>query len=137
MKTPNPDELKRTTTRRILLLDDEQAILIPMSRYFEKLGFAVDIASEAEEAEALISHRRYDLAILDLRLTKFSDAAGLEVLREIRKRDEHTSVIVLSAYASEAAQEEAIRLGAKAVLRKPQPLPELAQMALRLMGAWI
>lgn len=137
MKTPNPDELKRTATRRILLLDDEQAILIPMSRYFDKLGFAVDMASEPEEAEALISHRRYDLAIIDLRLTKFSDAAGLEVLREIRKRDEETIVIILSAYASDAAQDEAIRLGAKAVLRKPQPLPELAQLALGLMGASI
>lgn len=135
MKTPNPDELKRTLTRRILLLDDEQAILIPMSRYFHKLGFTVDMANEAEEAEALISHRRYDLAILDLRLTKFSDAAGLDVLREIRKRDHHTSVIILSAYASLEAQEEAVRLGADAVLRKPQPLPELAQLALALMGA--
>jgi two-component system copper resistance phosphate regulon response regulator CusR len=135
VKTPNPDELKRTLIRRILLLDDEQAILIPMSRYFSKLGFTVDMAREAEEAEALISHRRYDCAILDLRLTKFSDAAGLDVLREIRKRDHHTSVIILSAYASEAAQEEAVRLGADAVLRKPQPLPELAQLALALMGA--
>ncbi len=137
MKTPNPDELKKTATPRILLLDDEDAILVPMSRYFAKLGFTVDMASEAEEAEALISHRRYDLAILDLRLTKFSDAAGLDVLREIRRRDDHTSVIIVSAYASEAAEAEAVRLGAAAVLRKPQSLPELAQLALSLMGATI
>ena len=135
MKTPNPDGTKRPLTRRILLLDDERAILTPMARYFGKLGFTVDMASEAEEAEALISHRRYDLAILDLRLTKFSDAAGLDVLREIRKRDHWTNVIILSAYASPEAEEEAIKLGADAVLRKPQPLPELAQMALALMGA--
>lgn len=135
VKTPNPDGTKRPPTHRILLLDDETPILIPMARYFTKLGFTVDMASEAEEAEALISHRRYDLAILDLRLTKFSDSAGLTVLQEIRKRDHQTSVIILSAYASQAVEEEAARLGADAVLRKPQPLPELAQIALALMGA--
>jgi DNA-binding response OmpR family regulator len=131
---PNPEATKRVLSHRILLLDDEQAILTPMARYFGKLGFTVDMASEAEEAEALISHRRYDLAILDLRLTKFSDAAGLDVLREVRKRDHWTSVIILSAHVSQDAEEEAVRLGADAVLRKPQPLPELAQLALALMG---
>ena len=135
MKTPNPDGTRREPTHRILLLDDEKAILVPMARYFHKMGFTVDMASKAEEAEALISHRRYDLAILDLRLTKFSDAAGLDVLREIRKRDHWTSVVILSAYASPEVEEEAVRLGADAVLRKPQPLPELAQLALALMGA--
>jgi DNA-binding response OmpR family regulator len=134
VKTPNPDGPKRALTRRILLLDDERAILMPMARYFSKLGFTVDMASEAEEAEALISHRRYDLAIIDLRLTRFSDASGLDVLREVRKRDHWTNVIILSAYASPEVEEEAVSLGADAVLRKPQPLPELAQLALALMG---
>jgi two-component system OmpR family response regulator len=134
VKTPNPDNQQRTPTKRVLLLDDETAILKPMGRFFAKLGYAVDMASEAEEAEALISHRRYDLAILDLRLTKFSDAAGLDVLREIRKRDTWTSVIILSAYASAAAEAEAIRLGADAVLRKPQPLKDLSDLALSLIG---
>lgn len=135
MKTPNPDHQKRSPSRRILLLDDEAAILAPTARYFQKLGFTVDVASEAEEAEALISHRQYDLAILDLRLTKFSDAAGLDVLRELRRRDHSTSVIILSAYACPEAEAEAVRLGADAVLRKPQPLPNLAQLALALIGA--
>ena len=135
MKTPNPDGQKKAASRRILLLDDETAILAPMARYFQKLDFTVDIASEAEEAEALIAHRHYDLAILDLRLTKFSDAAGLDVLRELRRRDPSTSVVILSAYASREAEEEAVRLGADAVLRKPQPLPNLAQLALALIGA--
>lgn len=120
--------------KRLLLLDDEPAILIPMARYFRKLGCCVDMATEPEEADALIVHRRYDLAILDLRLTRFPSADGLEILREIRKRDHWTSVVILSAYASPEMEEEAIRLGADAVLRKPQPLPDLAQLAVALMG---
>jgi DNA-binding response OmpR family regulator len=135
VKTPIPTAPPDGAAKRILLLDDEEAILIPMSRYFQKLGFVVDMASEPEEADALIAHRQYDLAILDLRLTKFSDAAGLDVLREIRRRNHETSVVILSAYASPEAEAEAWRLGADAVLKKPQPLPDLAQLALALAGS--
>jgi CheY-like chemotaxis protein len=120
--------------RRILLLDDEPVILRAMARYFRKLGWTVDSASEPEEAEALTAHRRYDLAILDMRLTRFGNAEGLEVLRHIRKHDPWTGVIVLSAYVSAELEEEAVRLGADVVLRKPQPLPQLAQIVLALVG---
>jgi two-component system, OmpR family, response regulator TctD len=122
------------SAKRILLLDDEEAILLPTAKYFRGLGCTVDMAREPEEAEALISHRRYDLVILDLRVTRFGGAEGLEVLREIRRRDHGTSVIVLSAYISAEVEEEARALGADGVLRKPQPLPDLAHLAFALMG---
>jgi CheY-like chemotaxis protein len=121
--------------KHVLLLDDEEAVLLPTARYFRSLGCTVDVARESEEAEALVSHRHYDLAILDLRVTRFGGTEGLEVLREIRRRDHATSVIVLSAYISLEVEEEARALGADGVLRKPQPLPDLAHLAFALMGA--
>jgi CheY-like chemotaxis protein len=120
--------------KRVLLLDDEEAVLVPTARYFRGLGCAVDVAREPEEAEALVHHRRYDLAILDLRVTRFGGTEGLEVLREIRRRDHKTSVILLSAYISPEVEEEARSLGADGMLRKPQPLPDLAHLAFALMG---
>jgi len=122
------------SAKRILLLDDEEAILLPTARYFRTLGCTVDMAREPEEAEALISHRRYDLAVLDLRVTRFGGTEGLEVLREIRRRDHATSVIVLSGYVSSEVEAEARALGADSVLPKPQPLPDLAHLAFALMG---
>jgi CheY-like chemotaxis protein len=119
--------------RHVLLLDDEEAILLPTARYFRGLGWTVEVAREAEEGEALISHRHYDLAILDVRVTRFGGTGGLELLREIRRRDHRTSVIVLSAYISPEVEAEARDLGAAAVLRKPQSLPDLAHLALTLM----
>jgi CheY-like chemotaxis protein len=124
-----------TASLRVLLLDDEEAVLLPTARYFRNLGCTVDVAGEPEEAEALISHRRYDLAILDLRVTRFGGTEGLEVLREIRRRDHATKVIMLSAYVSPEVETEARALGASAVLRKPQPLPDLAHLAFALAGA--
>jgi DNA-binding response OmpR family regulator len=119
--------------RQLLLLDDEEAILLPTAKYFRSLGWTVDLAREAEEGEALISHRHYDLAILDVRVTRFGGTGGLELLREIRRRDHRTSVIVLSAYMSTDMEAEARSLGAAAVLRKPQSLPDLAHLALTVM----
>jgi DNA-binding response OmpR family regulator len=121
--------------RHVLLLDDEEAILVPMAKYFRTLGCTVDMARESEEAEALVSHRRYDLAILDLRVNRFGGTEGLEVLREIRRRDHTTGVILLSGYISCEVEAEARALGADTVLPKPQPLPELAHIAFALMGA--
>jgi len=121
--------------RHVLLLDDEEAILLPTAKYFRSLGCTVDMAREPEEAEALVSHRRYDLAILDLRVTRFGGTEGLEVLREIRRRDHGTSVIVLSAYISPDVENEARALGADSVIRKPHPLPDLAHLAFALMGS--
>ncbi len=119
--------------KQLLLLDDEEAILLPTAKYFRSLGWTVDLAREAEEGEALISHRHYDLAILDVRVTRFGGTGGLELLREIRRRDHGTSVIVLSAYMSADMEAEARALGAAAVLRKPQSLPDLAHLALTVM----
>ena len=117
----------------VLLLDDEDSILVPTATYFRSLGFNVDTARETEEAEALIEHRTYDLAVLDLRVGPVGGAAGLEVLREMRRRQSATSVIVLSAYISPEVEAEAWALGANGVLCKPQPLPDLARFAFRLM----
>jgi len=119
--------------RSALLLDDEEAILVPTATYFRSLGFSVDMAREPEEAEALVQFQSYDLAILDLRVTPFGGAQGLDVLREIKRRHERTSVIVLSAYISSELETEAWALGADGVLSKPQSLPSLARLALALI----
>jgi CheY-like chemotaxis protein len=121
--------------RHVLLLDDEEAILLPTAKYFRSLGCTVDMAREHEAAAAFVSRRPYDLAILDLRVTRYGGNEGLEVLREIRRRGHSTSVIVLSAYISPEVEAEARALGADGVVRKPQPLPELAHLAFALMGA--
>ena len=119
----------------MLLLDDEESILEPTATYFRRQGCEVDTAREPEEAEALIQYRSYDLAILDLRVDAVGGAAGLEVLREIRRDDEATSVIVLSAYISSEVEAEAWALGADSVVEQAQPLPDLAQLALALIGS--
>jgi CheY-like chemotaxis protein len=120
--------------KRILVVDDEGAILFALSEYFRTLGFDVDCAREMEEAEALLSHVKYDLVFLDLRLTGSGGTEGLEIIRFVRERNPWTPVALLTAYGSSDVEEEARRRGADLVLQKPKPLPEVAQVVLGLLG---
>ena len=128
---PAPETDRRP---RLLILDDEEAVAYPMSQFFRGRGCHVDMAMEAEEAEALVSHRQYDLAILDLRLSNVAPTAGLDVLKEIRRTSPGTAVIVLSGNVSSDIEHEARRAGADRVLLKPLPLPALLEAAADLAG---
>ena len=105
---------------RLLLVDDEDAIVIPMAGYFRRLGCFVGTTGSPDEAIAAIRAEPFD-------------RGGLDVLSFLRTARPSTPVIILSANVSPEAEDEARRLGARAILRKPQPLPYVAQRALALM----
>ena len=119
---------------RVLMIDDEEALLVPMARYFERLGCRVTTAREREEAEALLEHHRFDLILLDLALTGYG-LEGLDLLRNLRHGCTTTPVLILSGLIDPALEAEVLRQGANAVLAKPQHLNVLARTAMRLMGA--
>ena len=90
---------------RILLVEDENAIAIPLSEGLGREGFAVDRAAtvaEALEAEAA------DLVLLDLRLP---DGDGLDVCRAMRARSD-VPIIVVTARGEEADRVIGLELAA-------------------------
>lgn len=118
---------------RVLLVDDEDVLLVPIKRFFERRGHVVSATTEPELAEALLEHQAYDVVFLDLALTRFG-REGLEVLASMRAEHEFLPIVILSACISDEIEREALRMGADAVLRKPQDLVELARLAERLCG---
>ena len=122
------------TTPRILIVDDEEPILFAMREYFAAHGFSVDCARETAEAESLLAHNDYGVAILDLRLSGTPGAEGLDLVASVRAISPATRIILLTAYGSREIEAEARRLGADAFLHKPKPLAEVAQIASGLMG---
>jgi DNA-binding response OmpR family regulator len=130
----NRTELDGSTVRRILIVDDEETVLHALKRYFSRIGCTVTTAREREEAGALLDHDSYDLVILDLALSGFG-MEGFDLLRDIRYRSLSTPVIILSAHVTADVQADALGRGADAVFAKPQPLSELARVAVKLMGA--
>lgn len=113
---------------RLLIVDDEVAIASAIKSYFETLNYAVDCASEREEAEALLSSVQYACVILDLRMTAAAGTDGLEILAQVRDRWPATRTVILTAYGSPAVEAEALRRGLDAFLHKPRPLADLAQV---------
>ena len=119
--------------KRLLLVDDEEAILRPMSKYFRELGYSVVPARDVAEAQGALARETFDLLILDVRLAP-NERGGLDVLRALRSSRSPVPVVVMSAYVSHEVEAEALSLGARAVLRKPQPLASVASTALTLVG---
>lgn len=120
--------------QRMLIVDDEPAILSALAAYFRRMGFVVDCAGERQAAEGLITAREYDCVIADLRLSSGHGAEGLAVVSRARERSRGTRIIVLTAYGGSAAEDEARRLGADLLLHKPKPLPEVARIVRGLLG---
>jgi len=120
--------------KKLLVVDNEETILFALQRYFKRVGFDVDIATELEEAEALAVHTKYDLVITDVALTTTGSTEGLEIVRHLRTTRSTARVIMLTAYGTPNVESEAYRRGADAFLHKPRPLAEIARVAEQLTG---
>ena len=105
---------------RVLVVDDEPAIVRAIRANLERRGFRVDVATRGSEALERVQARP-DVVLLDLGLP---DVDGLELIADIR---EHTAapIIVLSAREAEREKVRAFDLGADDYLTKPFGLDEL------------
>ena len=122
------DDRVDMTPRNLLVVDDEESICFSMSEYFSQHGFKVDTAREKEEAEGLIKETEYRVVIQDLRLGLERRSEGIEIIKLLHERNPNTRIVVLTAYGSPEAEEEARNAGADAFLRKPKPLSQVAQV---------
>ena len=111
----------------LLVVDDEESICFSMSEYFSQHGFEVDTAKEIDEAENLVRSKKYEVIIQDLRLGS-SDKDGLQVVKFVRAVSPDTRIVVLTAYGSIEVENETMKNGADAFLRKPKPLSQVAQV---------
>jgi CheY-like chemotaxis protein len=117
----------RPTIEPLLVLDDDEAVLEPVTAYLRELGYAVVAAREPEEAEALLAHHRFSLVVLDLNLSPFGPD-GLNVLQSIRALHGDLPVVIVSANVRPEVEAEARRMEVNAVLTKPVPLADLARV---------
>ena len=79
---------------RILIVEDEQALCDAIARSLRNLAYSVDCCHDGQEALDLLGVEVFDLVVLDLNLPRID---GMTVLRELRKTDCETKVLVLSA----------------------------------------
>lgn len=107
---------------RILLVEDEIQLLNAYVKGLKQDGYAIDTATNGDEALELCSINTYDLIVLDINLPKLN---GIEVLKQVRILNESVKIIIVSANRSLEQRIEGLDLGANDYLTKPFDFPEL------------
>jgi DNA-binding response OmpR family regulator len=101
--------------RRILLVDDEVAVLLTLKAVLEISGFDVDTATSAREGKSRIKHREYEMVITDMRME--DERAGEEVIAAAKEASYAPAIALLTAFP---VDDEALSsMGADKMLVKP------------------
>ena len=107
--------------KKILLVDDEPAIVKGLSFSLKQDGYIIDAAYDGEEAIEKFNNNTYDLVILDVMLPKMD---GLGVLQRIRERSK-LPVIMLTAKGEDMDKILGLDYGADDYMTKPFNILEL------------
>lgn len=107
---------------RILIVDDEPAIVRSLTIALSANDYDHDVAGTAKQAVAKVSRGTYSAVLLDLGLP---DSSGLDVIARVRALDPHLPIIVLSAWQEIETRVAALDLGADDYVPKPFSMPEL------------
>jgi DNA-binding response OmpR family regulator len=120
-------------TARILIVDDEPNIVVPLEFLMRREGYEVATAADGEAALRAVAERTPDLVILDVMLPRMS---GFEVCRSLRAdpRLSALRILMLSAKGREAEIEKGLGLGADAYVTKPFSTRELVARVRALLG---
>jgi len=102
--------------QRILVVEDEPDLRKVLISLLKREGYRVDPAETGTRAVEMLGREVYDLVITDVRLP---GASGIEVLRAARELCPEAPVIVITAFASDEAAEQARKLGAFNFITKP------------------
>ncbi|MFB3814885.1 MAG: response regulator [Terriglobales bacterium] len=109
---------------RLLVVDDEEALLLSYRLILEQKGYSVSTARTSAEAESLLASERYDLLLCDLSLER--QTSGLDVIRSARRNDPRLGCVLLTGYPdteiSDLAQNDGVH-----ILFKPVEVSKLLE----------
>ena len=109
--------MMKVPTARILVIDDNPAVVDILVTYLREEGYGVSGALTSDEGLKLITLLRPDLVLLDITLP--GGMNGIEVLKRIRSINPTSRVIMVSGNTDPALAREALELGALAYIDKP------------------
>lgn len=107
---------------RLLVVEDEKDLCDTIAKVLYDSGYEVDTCYDGEEALDYILTEEYDLIVLDLNLPGMD---GMDILKELRQKNEETKVLILSARSQIADKVEGLDAGANDYMEKPFHLQEL------------
>ncbi len=121
-------------TERILVVDDEQAVLESTQFMLQQLGYQVTACASANEALTCFSAKPtgFDLVLSDMTMPRTS---GVELLRRIREQRPEIPVILMTGFAGLLNEKELKRYGIDEFIIKPLTAQELGGTIRRCLGS--
>jgi DNA-binding response OmpR family regulator len=104
---------------RIMVVDDDPAIVELFGDYLRMQGAQVETAGSTEKASALLPDRGFDLLVVDYL------PGALQLIKQFRAALPSSAIVVLTGSTDDKQENEAMRVGASLVLHKPIGLPKL------------
>jgi DNA-binding NtrC family response regulator len=128
-----PTPRSRTPLRRVLIVDDDEAIAGAVYDYLVACGFDVDLATSAETAEEKLRTGRYEIVLMDAYLTGYLNRRALDLVDRIRLLTPGAYVIVLTAYASPRLTQHLARHDRLTLVSKPKSASCIGELIEGLM----
>jgi len=108
---------------KILVVDDDQGSRDLLTEVLASNGYVVGAVEDGASArEELRRDDSYELVIADLRMP---NGSGLDLLRELRRGNHQQELILMSSFMTGGEKQQALELGARALLEKPFRLSQL------------
>jgi DNA-binding NtrC family response regulator len=119
---PTSEQTLESSLLNLLIVEDERSVRECCREVARSLGFNTQVAESRDEAYRMLETTHADVVLLDLRLP---GSSGLEILREIKRRNAETVVIVMTGFATVQSAVQAMKLGAYDYVTKPFNFEEL------------
>lgn len=120
----------KSQTAKILLVEDDPNLSMVIQDYLEMLDFNTTLCKDGEEGLTEFSNGKYDLVILDVMMPKKD---GFSVAEDIRKFDDHTPIIFLTAKSLKEDRIRGFQVGCDDYIAKPFSTEELSMRIKAIM----
>lgn len=116
---------------KVLIVDDEQSMVEFLENMLTKDGYEVLTATEGKKAIEIAEAYSPDIIITDIRMAPVS---GMDLLRQVKKHNPETNVVMITAFGSIEGAVEAMKVGAYDYITKPFKIKEIRSVVRRAMS---
>jgi DNA-binding NtrC family response regulator len=114
--------------KRVLVVDDEEAILLAFKKLLQKPNLEIDTCDALEDAKSLIDSHVYNVVIADLRLSGTLGQEGFEIITYLKSKYPQCVAALITAYGSHGIEEKARAIGAEFYFEKPVSIINLQEI---------
>jgi DNA-binding NtrC family response regulator len=115
---------------KILIIDDDEDFLNPISTFLRERGYDVDVARTADEALKKTKKEYYSLMLIDIKLP---DMDGLQLLERIDTSEPEIRKVIITGYPNMESAQQAFYLGAHMYFIKPFEVEALLEVIEKLL----